>query len=315
MCLLVFAGKLLADEENAVDALKMAGASLDRDRKTGQVTAIHLRAEKKLPPGILANVASLSKCTRVSIRGREMTDGDLLGLLEAKQIESLSLTATAVTDEGLKPLSQWKNLKHLNLFSTKIGNEGLKYIRVLEQLETLNLDATAVTNEGLKSITPLKQLQVLILANNQHITDEGVQTLAPLKQLENLSFRRSRVTIASLKVLEEFTDLKHLHIQMPSGADEHFHRIEKLKKLKGVRFHDLRVDDRILGHLIKLEELEVLGLQDCEIIGDITQLTRLKRLRTVDFPEGVSLDKVRIIQKSLPSVQVYVNGSFIYKDE
>jgi hypothetical protein len=177
MCLLVFAGKLLADEENAVDALKMAGASLDRDRKTGQVTAIHLRAEKKLPPGILANVASLSNCTRVSIRGREMTDGDLLGLLEAKQIESLSLTATAVTDEGLKPLSELKNLKHLNLFSTKIGNKGLTHVSVIEGLESLNLDATAINDDGLSLLANARALRVLVLGNNERLSDEGIKNL------------------------------------------------------------------------------------------------------------------------------------------
>jgi internalin A len=109
-------------------------------------------------------------------RNTEVTDADLKGLKELKQLMTLDLKFTSVTDEGLKELKELKQLTKLYVGGTKVTDKGLKDLKQLKGLTTLGLGRTEVTDLGLKELKELKHLELLILQVTK-VTDAGVKEL------------------------------------------------------------------------------------------------------------------------------------------
>jgi WD40 repeat protein len=141
-------------EDSAVAALEKVGAGIRRDETR---------------PGKPVVWVDLTKRAQV-------TDADLKGLKDLKNLQMLNLGLTRATDACLKGLKDLKSLQTLNLPLTQVTDEGLKDLKDLQGLLILNLGGTQVTDAGLKNLRGLKSLQLLDLTNTR-VTDAGLQDI------------------------------------------------------------------------------------------------------------------------------------------
>ena len=103
--------------------------------------------------------------------------GDIQGLNEVKQLNSLNLSNNQITD--LAGLDHFLKLKVLNLSHNKIRN--IHELGKLDSLEYLNLSNNSITY--LTGISKLTKLKTLNLSNNQISNVEELNSLKNLKKI------------------------------------------------------------------------------------------------------------------------------------
>jgi len=106
-----------------------------------------------------------------------LTGEDMQLLLPlAQQITWLDLNRIKVSDSDLTGLSDFKNMTRLSLQNTHIGDKTLQKISALENLEYLNVYATQITDDGLEYLKNLKNLRSLYLWQT-NVSSEAVADL------------------------------------------------------------------------------------------------------------------------------------------
>ena len=110
------------------------------------------------------------------LSGTAVTDADMKGLADHKQLRILDLRNTSVTDAGLKDLAVLAELRELYLIDAKVTDAGLKEVAKLKQLQKLYLVGAKVTDAGLKNLVSLDQLKELNVSDTM-VTDAGQRKL------------------------------------------------------------------------------------------------------------------------------------------
>ena len=110
------------------------------------------------------------------LRGRGLTDKELVHVAALKNVVSLNLRNTKVTSAGLVHLNGLEKLRWLHLEKTAIGDEGIEYLAGLPNLEYLNLYGTKITDKSLDQLTGRKHLRRLFVWQTE-VTDAGVARL------------------------------------------------------------------------------------------------------------------------------------------
>ena len=137
------------------------------------------------------------------LRGRALTDEQLVYVAALKNVVALNLTNTKITSAGLVHLKGLEKLRWLHLEKTEVGDEGIEHLAGLTNLEYLNLYATNITDKSLRQLTGLKNLRRLYVWQTK-VTDAGVA------QLEN--------ALPELKIVRG-VDLSKLAASFPSEAE------------------------------------------------------------------------------------------------
>ncbi len=136
-------------------------------------------------------------------------------------------------------------------FDTReVGDADLAVLKRLPRLREVHLECTSVRGPGLVHLKKQKKLESLRLEAN-YLTDECAPHLANLTTLTELSlcrytnggFADVSITDESLRVVDQFEKLEHLHLR------------------------GMRITDAGLAYLGDLENLRSLSLLDARITG------------------------------------------------
>ena len=174
-----------------VRRLLEAGASLDIQKARGWAAMFKRDSAKRYdgvivllkrstvnPAAALAEIAIAEKLTqrgfdltqrdgRISrISGCEqLSDNDLIALIECQSLEELDLRCSAITDDGLVHVGRIASLVDLELCDTSVSANGLAHLRNLKNLRSLNLYGTSIVidDDTVENLLALLSLQWLDL--------------------------------------------------------------------------------------------------------------------------------------------------------
>ena len=110
------------------------------------------------------------------LRGRRLTDKELVHVAALKNVVWLNVSKTKITSSGLVHLKGLDKLRWLHLEMTKVGDKGIEHVAGLDKLEYLNLFGTKITDKALGKLARCKKLKRLYLWQT-NVTDEGVASL------------------------------------------------------------------------------------------------------------------------------------------
>jgi Leucine-rich repeat (LRR) protein len=191
------------DELQAVQQLEHSGAEVSRDKTLPDrpVKIVYFPGDARFGGQEVRLLRALSGL-KVLILRCKITDTDVKGISEVKQLKELDLSFAEITDIGLKDISQLKGLARLSVANTRITDAGLKEIARLENLTYLNLTSTRITDEGMLEVRNLRNLASLKLSDTR-ITDAGIKALKGLKHLELLYVNQTGVTSGGIRELEK----------------------------------------------------------------------------------------------------------------
>jgi len=180
----------------------------------------------------------------------------------------------------------------------KIRDEGLQALRPLAGLRTLNLGyCSGLTNRCLASIQGLTRLESLSLVGITTITDDGLEILKKLTNLRRLNLRRTKVTEAGVKDLEQA--LPNCEIRSPDHATR--------RKIERWATDNIRT---LVGHSGELASMNVspdgkqIVTRGFPAITIWDAETGQKRLTWNPLPRPVRLDKPLVSTETLPLFDV-----------
>jgi len=179
-----------------------------------------------------------------------------------------------------------------------ISDRGLQALRPLAGLKTLNLGyCSRITNRGLASLQGLTRLQSLSLVGITTITDDGLGILKKLTNLRRLNLRRTNVTEAGVKDLEQ--TLPNCEIRAP----DHVTR----RKIEQWATDNVRT---LVGHSGELASMNIspdgkqIVTRGFPAITIWDAETGQKRLTWNPLPRPVRLDKPLVSTETLPLFDV-----------
>jgi hypothetical protein len=125
------------------------------------------------------------------------------GKADAPVVEVDFARANLVEDAVLRQLAGFEKLERVYLRdASSISDTGVKTLASLGSLKTLLLSGSKMTDAGVAELKGLKQLRWLDLSGST-IGDESVEHLKALNQLQNLFLRKTVITEAGFKDLQE----------------------------------------------------------------------------------------------------------------
>lgn len=192
----------------------------------------------------------------------------IAGLSGCHRLESLDLRFGKFDDECLSQLPRMPRLKSLDLsYNSKCSIPKLQF----PQLQKLSLGHTKANNETLLQVGKLTQLRELELYSTR-VTDVGIVHLKDLQRLEHIDLDSTSTT----------------------GA-----KISDLRSLKSLSLGDTLLEDRYLGEICTMPNLEELDVHNCRNITDasLSRIGNSKKLRRLD-----ASDCRRISQASVKTI-------------
>ena len=295
-----------ADREvqgRAAAILRHFAEARQRDTRLAARTALQRLASD--PDAKLARVGAnalqvLQQVAALKIRQRGGETAQDMG-----QVVSVNYSSCQITDDDLLPLLQFPALRQLDLRFTPVTNAGLEYLEELSELEVCNLQGTSVTDAGLASIAHLTKLKSFSVERTQ-VSDLGLVHLKKLPRLETLYLGGCQVAGPGLNELVDLP-ISYLSFQDSKINDHVVEGIVKLKRLKTLGLDDTPVTNACLARLRALEELEVLWLDSSKVtndaIDDLTALGKLQRLHLRNT--AVTPDGYEKLKKRMPQTHIY----------
>jgi hypothetical protein len=150
----------------------------------------------------LAGLKQLKNLRVLDLSENPLRDPALKHIARLKGLEVLELNQTGITDDGLKELAVLKSLRSLRVGYCKLTGSGLKDLENLETLTVLSLPRCELTDVGLNGVGRLKSLRTLELASNFGIKDRGLIELAGLSNLRTLVLTSTDVTDMGIQHLQ-----------------------------------------------------------------------------------------------------------------
>src|SRR5262249_55303028 len=114
-----------------------------------------------------AHLKNCKEITSLTLHGRRMGDGGLIGIKDWKHLVRLRL-AVDTTDRGLAQLKGLEKLEDISFQECRlIKGDGLIHLKDLPKLSKVDLSRSAVTDQGMKAIRELKQIEELHLMHTK----------------------------------------------------------------------------------------------------------------------------------------------------
>ncbi|MBT1075300.1 hypothetical protein [Geobacter grbiciae] len=145
------------------------GALFVRERNSGSFLDW-----KRLGEALGAVAVPAGKGLRLDVREGAVADLDLLGTLQADDLQACFLYGIA--DEDLTHILRLTGIRELYLSGEGITSEGIVHLLELKNLERIYLYDTLVTDAGLTSLRYLPRLRSLTISNAP-VTDGGLDRL------------------------------------------------------------------------------------------------------------------------------------------
>lgn len=203
-------------------------------------------------------------------------------------VHTLLLYKTKITDHGLRAVNA---LKHLCVLDVSYCNIiGFHHLRHHHSLHTI---CARFCNElqphKLKDLRKLKTLRTLDISNCNRFT--SLSCLSQLKQLTSLDISCCKASWLELQHIADLTNLRALHLRgwtrLKDGALCYIAKLKKLEVLDLYECSMIKGDGFV--HLIDLENIAVMNLGKCSALKDITSLSFLVSLRTLNLENCFSL--------------------------
>jgi uncharacterized membrane protein len=170
--------KLLKDDVSAMNGsvmadLKKTGALILPFARNNNFVEISYINNSKLSDEQTDIIAKASEQTLwLRLSDTQITDKTLAEVAKLTKLTRLHLEQTKITDNGLTQLSTLKNLEYLNLIGTKISDTGIRHLAALKNLKKLYLWKTEVTPKGAEELKKtLPDLTVDLGMTEQQIAD------------------------------------------------------------------------------------------------------------------------------------------------
>ena len=176
----------------------------------------------------------------VDFRGLDISDEELLPLIQLPRLRAVRLGGTAVTDEVMKTIAGIASLEDLDLRDCGISDDGLAHLVGLKRLKALRLSgksgACSVSDDGMVHVAKLKNLKLLAV-DYLWISEDGVQTIVGLDNLQELYMAETTIGNEAVELFAMFPKLKKLRLarnQIDAVG------VAGLSKLTGLQELDLR---------------------------------------------------------------------------
>ena len=223
-----------------------------------------------LTPGASIKKQAMQRLTELTAHGSDIRN--LAGLEHATQLKALHLGRNEIKD--ISPLEKLTRLKQLELQSNKITD--MSPLANLRSLEVLHIGWNRVTD-----LSPLTGLIRLVSLNLEANQIREISVIGRLTRLESLNLHQNPISRGrgDLSPLRNLRQLKSLSIRVNQLSDISRHiNLSQLESLNLRWSQD--IDLRVLG---RLSQLKSLNLWDNREIQDITPLSRLTQLESLEL--------------------------------
>ena len=188
----------LAASANVVAAVKPVSA--DPESAVAAIEAVTTKVRRDSSGSIID----------VDFRGLDVTDGDLVPLVELPRLRAVRLGGTAVTDAAMTTIGQIVGLEDLDLRDCGITDDGLAELSGLKRLKALRLSgksgACSVSDDGMVHVAKLNNLKVLAI-DYLWISEDGIKVLVGLKTCRNCTWPKRPLEMRLLSYLLRFRTL------------------------------------------------------------------------------------------------------------
>jgi hypothetical protein len=245
-----------------------------------------------------------------SLPQRPLTPEEIDALGSCDRLRELVMVASVMNDDGLAVLSHDKLLERLYCFKPRITDGGVKHLANLNSLRTLELlRVPELTDATLAHIAGLTNLEAITLSGTG-ITGSGLVHLAGLGKLKSLTIPNAALDDAGLANLGRLTSLQQLYIGGGSYTNSGIASLSSLTSLTELGMGSDGCSDACLANLSGLKKLETLQIDGPQITDAwLDRMATMKSLRQVMIGRAhVSDEAIARLHRSLPEVQIYVNG-------
>jgi Leucine-rich repeat (LRR) protein/endonuclease YncB( thermonuclease family) len=280
-------GERLAGESDIVaEEAAAALALLATFRCDGRRVASAAIDDETVNDDALARLADLPHLTTLQVsRLPGLTDAGMAHLADLALLERLEITGCrGISGAGLRYVTDLPHLTSLDFNHSSIGDAALAHVKNLTNLTSLGLRATKITDAGLAELAGLAHLETLNLWETA-TTDRGLATVAKLPRLKTLGLVNTSITATGLASLRDAHRLESLEIRhVPGGDDTVLAKVGGIASLKSLEFHDAKLTDAALAHLVHLKALEFLNLGGSQFTdAGCEHLARLENLKTLNL--------------------------------
>jgi len=245
-----------------------------------------------------------------SLPQRPLTPEEIDALGACDRLRELVMIASVMNDDGLAALRRDALLESLYCFKPRITDGGVKHLASQTKLRKLEfLRVPELTDATLAHIAGLTNLEEITLSGTG-ITGSGLVHLAGLGKLRSLSIPNTPLGDAGLANLGRLAGLKRLYIGGGSYTDTGIASLSSLTSLTELGMGADACSDACLANLSGLKRLETLQIDGPQITDAwLDRMATMKSLRQVMIGGGrVSDEAIARLHRSLPEVQIYVNG-------
>ena len=193
----------------------------------------------------------LRNVTELSLIALEISDADLIYLINLTSLKKLFLSGAKVTAEGIGHLAKLKSIKNIGLFDMEITDAALTQLAQILQLETLNLMSCRITDDALEQLAKFNAIDTLLLDGSQ-ITDARLERLvhmANIKKLTGLSLSANKITNVGLTNLKNLTQLQRLYLDRTEITDAGLEHLVTLTSLNHLWLGGTKVTDHAIAKL------------------------------------------------------------------
>ena len=170
--------KFLAEEvekikESTIEDLKKSGAMILPFAQNNNYVEISYINNSKLTDNEAVVISKAPEQTLwLRLSNTQITDKTMAEVAKLTKLTRLHLEQTKVTDNGLYQLNPLVSLEYLNLTGNKITDSGLKNLKSLKNLKKLYLWKTEVTPKGVEELKKsLPNLKIELGMSEQQIAD------------------------------------------------------------------------------------------------------------------------------------------------
>jgi hypothetical protein len=276
-----------------IATIQASGASVDFDGRGisrivwfGGSLQPALNAQRPLTPDQIDALGSCDRLRELMMVASVMTDEGLAELSHDNLLETLYCFKPEITDDGVKHLAGLTSLKKLELLRVpELTDASLAFIARMTNLEELNLSGASINGSGFVHLAKLKSLKVLVIPGLT-LDDAGLANLGRLTSLQELYIGGGAYTDTGLASLSTLTGLKKLGIGSDVCTDAGLANFAGLANLEILQFDGPQVTDLWLDRVAAIKSLKEVQ------IGEV----------------HVSDEAIARLHRSLPEVQIYVDG-------
>lgn len=264
----------------------------------------------QIPPrAVVGNVRSDETLQQILIENSDVADSWFHGIDRLTALELLSVRNCPISDRAATDIGNVSTLHVLHLEGTKVTQPGRAIVGSRSSLEHLAFDDSPIDNTGPFDIGVLPQLESLGLHGTK-TSDIGLSAVtAP--RLRELYVDRTQVECKSVRLSQQFPQLKILEASDCPIGDEGLADLVSLRYLRTLRLRNTRVTGSAFGASGDLRELKILLLNGSPISTEgMRQIGQLKSVRVIYLENtGVSDEGLDLLTGTTELRKLYLSGN------